>query len=61
MFVLEVDRPRQATFEEWADQDNEQELVPPRKMRVFPEEQAVRLWTWLAQEDLERVRSQPWE
>jgi hypothetical protein len=61
MFVLEVDRIRQVTLEEWADQDYEQELVPPRRMQFVSEEQALRLWAWLAQGDIDRVRLQPWE
>ena len=61
MFVLEVNRLREVTLEEWADQDYEQELAPLRRMREVSQEQALRLWSWLAQGEIDRVRSQPWE
>ena len=61
MYVLEVSRFREITLEEWADQDYEQELVPPRRMHEVPKDQALRLWSWLAEGQIERVRSQPWE
>ena len=32
MYVLTANRLREVTFEEWADQDYEQELVPPRRL-----------------------------
>jgi hypothetical protein len=61
MYVLEVNRLREVRLEEWADQEYEQELAPPRRMREVPEDQALRLWSWLAEGQLDRVRSQPWE
>jgi hypothetical protein len=61
MFVLEVNRLREVTLEAWADQDYEQELAPPLRMRQVPESLALCLWTWLAQGHIEQVRSQPWE
>ena len=61
MYVLEISRLREVTLEEWADQDFEQELVPPRKMHKVPKDQALRLWSWLAEGQIGRVRSQPWE
>jgi hypothetical protein len=61
MYVLEVNRLRDATFEEWADQDYEHELAPPRTMRKVAEQAALRLWTWLAEAQVDRVRSQPWD
>jgi hypothetical protein len=61
MFVLEVSRLHQVTLEEWADQDYGQQLAPPRRMQGISEERALRLWTSLAQGDIERVRSEPWE
>ena len=61
MFVLEVNRLREITLEEWADQDYEQELAPRRRMQVVPEDQALRLWTLLAQGNIDRIRLQPWE
>jgi hypothetical protein len=61
MYVLEVSRLREVTLEEWADQDYEQTLAPPRRMRDVSEDQALRLWSWLAQGQIDRVRSEPWE
>jgi hypothetical protein len=61
MYVLEVSRLGEVRLEEWADQDFEQELAPLRTMREVPEEQALQLWSWLAEGQIDRVRSQPWE
>src|SRR5262249_3934621 len=61
MYVLEVNRLREVTFEEWADQDHERWFTPRWKRRGFPEDQALRLWTWLADGHLDRVRWQPWK
>lgn len=61
MLLLEVNRLREVRLEEWADQDYEHELAAPRTMREVPEEQALQLWTWLAQGEIDRVRSQPWQ
>jgi len=61
MYVLEVNRLREVTLEEWADQDYEQELGPPRRMREVSEGQALQLWSWLAEGQIDRVRLQPWE
>jgi hypothetical protein len=61
MYVLEVNRLCQVRFEEWADQDFEKELAPPVKMLYVPEGQALQLWNWLTEGQIDRVRSQPWE
>ena len=61
LFVLEVNRVREVTLEAWAGQDYEEELAPRRRLREVPEEQARRLWTWLAEGQLDRVQSQPWQ
>jgi hypothetical protein len=61
MFVLEVSRLREVSLEEWSDQDYEQELAPPRTMHQVSEELALQLWRWLAQGDIDRIRTQPWE
>jgi hypothetical protein len=61
MYVLEVSRLGDVRLEEWADQDFEQELAPPRTMHEVPEEQALQLWSWLAEGQTNRVRSQPWQ
>lgn len=61
MHVLEVNRIHELTLEEWADQEYEQALAPPRRLCGVPEDQALLLWSWLAEGQIERVRSQPWE
>ena len=61
MFVLEVNRLGEVSFEEWEDPDYEEELAPRRTMLAVPEELAFQLSLWLAQGDIERVRSEPWE
>jgi len=61
MFVIAVDRLGTVAFEEWADQDYRRELVPPRKRHEVPEEEALRLWNWLADGEIDRLRSQPWD
>src|SRR5213082_3359761 len=45
MYLLEVNRLRQMRFEEWADQDYERELAPPRTMQSVPQDMALRLWS----------------
>jgi hypothetical protein len=60
-YVLEANRLGEVTLEEWADQDYEHELAPPRLMRDVPEDQALQIWVWLAQGQIDRLRSQPWE
>lgn len=61
MYVLEVNRLHEVTLEEWADQDYEQRIAPRRIRREVPQKQAVRLWNWLAEGQIDRVRQQPWE
>jgi hypothetical protein len=61
MYVQEANRLGDVRFEEWADQDFEQELAPPRTMREVPEVEALRLFCWLADGQIHRVRSQSWE
>lgn len=60
MYVLEVMCGGTVTFEEWADQDCEIELAPPRHMTAVPKEQALQLWQWLAHRQVAKIRSQPW-
>lgn len=61
MYVLEISRLREVRLEAWADQDFEQELGPPRTMHQVLEDHALRLWSWLAEGQIDRVRSQPWK
>lgn len=61
MFVLYVDRLHQVVFEEWADQDYEVELAPARKMRDVSEVLACELLGWLADGQIDWLRSQHWE
>jgi hypothetical protein len=61
MYTLEISRLREAHFEEWADQDYEQELCPPRTMHDVSGEHALRIWSWLAEGQIDHLRSQAWD
>ena len=61
MYILEISRLREVRLEEWADQDFEQELAPPRTMNDVPEDQALRFCSWLAEGQIDQVRSQVWD
>ena len=56
MFVISVTRGGVVTFEEWADQDYEQELHPPRVSKSFSEQQALELWKCLGRGEIDVVR-----
>ena len=58
MYVLEANRLHEISLEEWADQDYELALAPPRRMSHVPEDQALQLWGWLAAGEIDRVRTQ---
>ncbi len=61
MYVVEVSRVGGVVFEEWADQDYEEELAPPRELHDVSESEAIRLWNLLATGQLEQLRSQDWQ
>ena len=61
MFTIEFTCRHRARFEEWADQDYERELAPPRKGTVEGHDEALILWTALARGDLETVLRWLWE
>ena len=61
MFVVRVDRRGTVTFEEWADQDYEHELAPPRTLRVRFQGEALQLWALLASGDVNDVRHFGWD
>ena len=56
MYVVEISRTGEATLEEWADQDYEQELSPAKTISVTAQ-QALDLWLLLAAGEIERVRA----
>lgn len=60
MFVLDVSRNRSMRLEEWADQDCEQQLAPPRTLPNVSEQLAVQALEWLAKGDIDRLRTLPW-
>ncbi|MCW8130919.1 MAG: hypothetical protein KIS92_11255 [Planctomycetota bacterium] len=60
MHVIHINRHGEAIFEEWADQDFDKELAPPRRMAGISEQHAFQLWAWLAEGNLACIRSQPW-
>ena len=55
MYVIEVTRLGEAIFEEWADQDYENEICPPRSLRVTKQE-AITLWKMLKENRIEDLR-----
>jgi hypothetical protein len=57
MYLLEIDRNRRVRFEESADQDFEREAAPPQAASNVSEESAIRLWSWLAAGEVDRVRA----
>lgn len=60
MYVLEVSRGGVVALEEWADQDYQTPLSPPRLMASVPPARALELWRWLAKGAIDRVRCQHW-
>ncbi|MBC8105235.1 MAG: hypothetical protein H7Z14_01500 [Anaerolineae bacterium] len=60
MYVLTYDRSGRLTFEHWADQDFESELVPARSLTDVSPVFAATLMTELGTGAIERVKQQPW-
>jgi hypothetical protein len=60
MYELEVSRGGNVKFEEWSDRDREIALDSPKTMSALTLDQALQLWTWLAQRQVAKIRSQPW-
>jgi hypothetical protein len=60
MYELEVGRGGNVKFEEWSDSDREIALASPKTMSALTLDQALQLWTWLAQRQVAKIRSQPW-
>ena len=60
MYELEVGRGGNVKFEEWSDSDREIALASPQTMSALTQDQALQLWTWLAQRQVSKIRSQPW-
>ena len=61
MFVVEIARNGRVRFEEWADQDYEKELAPPRMVQSMSQGDALRLWSLLASGDVDAVRLSGWD
>lgn len=60
MYQVEVAGGGAVTFEEWSDRDCEIALASPRHMDALQQDEALQLWTWLAQRQVAKIRSQPW-
>jgi len=60
MFVLTFTCGHTARFEEWADQDFEVELAPPRESAPISDSEALNLWMRLSAGDLQAVRDWRW-
>jgi hypothetical protein len=61
MYELEVASGGNVRFEEWSDRDCEIALASPRHMTALPQAEALQLWHWLAQRQVAKIRSQPWQ
>lgn len=60
MYEVEVGSGGDVKFEEWSDSDREIALASPKTMSKLSQDQALQLWTWLAQRQVTKIRSQPW-
>ncbi|WP_295999040.1 hypothetical protein [Rugamonas sp.] len=61
MYEVEVASGGEIRFEEWSDRDCEIALASPRKMSALAQADALQLWTWLAQRQVAKIRSLPWQ
>ena len=61
MYQVEVASGGVVTFEEWSDRDCEIALASPRRMSALKQADALQLWQWLAQRQVAKIRSQPWQ
>lgn len=61
MYEIEVSQGGEITFGEWSDRDCEISLASPKRMASQSQENALQLWTWLAQRQVAKIRSQPWQ
>ncbi len=60
MYEVEVSSGGVVKFEEWSDRDCEIALASPKSMTALSQSDALQLWTWLAQRQVAKIRSQPW-
>ena len=60
MYEVEVGSGGNVKFEEWSDRDCEIALESPKTMSALSQSDALQLWTWLAQRQVAKIRSQPW-
>jgi hypothetical protein len=60
MYEVEVGSDGDVKFEEWSDRDCEIALDVPKTMSTLSQSDALQLWTWLAQRQVTKIRSQPW-
>lgn len=61
MYEMEVRSGGEVRFEEWSDRDCELALASPKRMAALSQDEALQLWTWLAQRQVAKIRNQPWE
>ncbi|MDC8760095.1 hypothetical protein [Janthinobacterium fluminis] len=61
MYEVEVSGSGDVRFEEWSDRDCEIALASPKRMAALSQQDALQLWTWLAQRQVAKIRSQPWQ
>ena len=58
MYEIEVGSGGAVKFEEWSDRDCEIALASPKTMDAMSQSDALQLWTWLAQRQVAKIRSQ---
>jgi hypothetical protein len=61
MYELEVSCAGDVTFAEWSDRDCEIALETPKRMAALSQQEILQLWNWLAQRQVAKIRSQPWQ
>ena len=60
-YQVAVARGGEVTFAEWSDRECEIALASPRHMSALTQDAALQLWQWLAQRQVAKIRSQPWQ
>jgi len=61
MYEVEVSGGGNVRYAEWSDRDCEIALATPRTMNALKQADALQLWRLLAQRQVAKIRSQPWQ
>ncbi len=60
MYQIKVGAGDAVRFEEWLDRDAEVALASPKCLSGLTRDEALRLWTWLAERQVAKIRAKPW-